>query len=207
MIDFSRYALFDRARTMRLSLEALPRESLIADIPGELAVASPILAAMLGIERLTEEVMLARSDEFAALDEETAFRLWTSPAASADGRTVFISAPDALPEMDGTPDWGIASAGFLIGSAEEMLRWAGSLTGAETTEGMRLELSKILSGTCEPPHAAVLTDLVQGTEIMRWPVKCGNPIRALSAAAAQWPEVRYAEDDFRFTLREDMAGA
>ena len=106
--------------------------------------------------------------------------------------------------MNGAPDFGIASAGFLIGSTLEMLQWVQSLTGAETPDEQRSELSKMLSAACETPHAAILTELSSGTELMRWPVQCGNPIRALSQAAAQWPEVKFAEDDFEFSLKPDL---
>ena len=85
-----------------------------------------------------------------------------------------------------------------------MLQWVQSLTGAETPDEQRSELSKMLSAACEPPHAAILTELSSGTELMRWPVQCGNPIRALSQAAAQWPEVKSAEDDFEFSLKPDL---
>ena len=34
-------------------------------------------------------------------------------------------------------------------------------------------------------------------------MRCGNPIRSLSAATQAWPEVRYPEEDFVFRLRED----
>ena len=34
MLDFSHYALYDSARTMRLSLEPMTRTQMLADFPG-----------------------------------------------------------------------------------------------------------------------------------------------------------------------------
>lgn len=204
MIDFKRYAFYDRDRTMRLTLEPMSREALLAAIPGEIVAASALLAARLGLERAPDELLRARAAEFAALDEETGFRLWINAPADREGRTVYVSAPDAMPDVGDAPDWCIASGGFLIGSAEEILAWAGSHAGLETVEECRDELCRILSGVTEAPHAAVLRETATDREIMSWPVRCGNPIRALSAAAAQWPEVCYAEDDFDFALKPDL---
>lgn len=204
MLDLQRYAFYDAKRTMRLTLEPVSILEMLQDLPGELLFSAPLPAARLGVPCASPDVMHARAAEFAQFDEETAFRLWFNPEPSADGRSVYVSAPDALPEMNGAPDFSIASAGFLIGSTFEMLQWVQSLTAAQTPDEQRSELSKMLSAACEPPHAAILTELSSSTELMRWPVQCGNPIRALSQAAAQWPEVKFAEDDFEFTLKPDL---
>ena len=165
MLDLQRYAFYDAKRTMRLTLEPVSILEMLQDLPGELLFSAPLPAARLGVPCASPDVMHARAAEFAQFDEETAFRLWFNPEPSADGRSVYVSAPDALPEMNGAPDFGIASAGFLIGSTLEMLQWVQSLTGAETPDEQRSELSKMLSAACEPPHAAILTELSSGTEL------------------------------------------
>lgn len=205
MIDLSHYVLYDAARTLRLSLEPVPRGELLRELPGELVVSSLLLAFRLGCEATSVDVMTGRAAEFAELDEESAFRLWENPVAAADGRTVFVSAPDSLPDVAGAPDFGLASAGFLIGGTAEILDWVMSVTDAEDADEARLELSRLLSGTGETPHAVRLTECATGAVLQRWPVRCGNPLRALTASARSWPEVRYAEDDFTFTLKSDLA--
>lgn len=207
MIDLSHYVLYDAARTLRLSLEPVARAELLRELPGELVVCSPLLAFRLGCEAVSLDVMTGRAAEFAQLDEESAFRLWENPVAAADGRTVFISAPDSLPDAAGAPDFGLASAGFLIGGTAEILDWVTSVTDAGDADTARLELSRLLSGAGETPHAVRLTECATGAVLQRWPVRCGNPLRALTAAARSWPEVRYAEDDFTFTLKSDLADA
>ncbi|MDO5532357.1 hypothetical protein [Sutterella sp.] len=203
MLDLSNFALYDAARTMRLSIESVPREELLAGIPAELVVASPALAERLHVPAASEEELLRRRAEFAALDEETGWRLWVNPVPAPDGRTVFLSAPDALPVTDGAPDHAIASAGFIVGDTAGVLEWVMQVTDAETEEAALTALSALLSGTGEPPHAARLTELATGAVLMSWPIRAGNPIRALSAAAKGWPEVRFREEDFVFTLRPE----
>lgn len=203
MLDFSRYALYDARRTTRLTLEPMGRAELLSGLPGELVVTSPVLAAMLGAEVMGDAQLLARREELSSLDEDSALRLWLNPFPAEDGRTVFISTPDALPEVDGTPDWSIRSAGFLIGPVEGVCDWVRTVSDAESADEIRRTLSAILSGTCEPPHAAKLVELSSNIVLQRWPVRCGNPIRSLSAATQAWPEVRYPEEDFVFRLRED----
>ena len=119
MLDLQRYAFYDAKRTMRLTLEPVSILEMLQDLPGELLFSAPLPAARLGVPCASPDVMHARAAEFAQFDEETAFRLWFNPEPSADGRSVYVSAPDALPEMNGAPDFGIASAGFLIGSTLE----------------------------------------------------------------------------------------
>ena len=195
MLDFSHYALYDSARTMRLSLEPMTRTQMLADFPGEIVISSPLLAARLGCEAADAEAMQRRREEFAALDR--------TPAR--DGRIAYVSAPDSLPDVEEEPDWGISSAGFLIGSVAEISEWVKRMTDADDPASILRELSRILSGCSEPPHAAQLTDLSTGAVIMTWPVRCANPIHALSAAAESWPEVRYREEDFDFSLKSDLA--
>ena len=167
MLDLQRYAFYDAKRTMRLTLEPVSILEMLQDLPGELLFSAPLPAARLGVPCASPDVMHARAAEFAQFDEETAFRLWFNPEPSADGRSVYVSAPDALPEMNGAPDFSIASAGFLIGSTFEMLQWVQSLTGAQTPDEQRSELSKMLSAACEPPHAAILTELERhGTDAL-----------------------------------------
>ena len=112
MLDLQRYAFYDAKRTMRLTLEPVSILEMLQDLPGELLFSAPLPAARLGVPCASPDVMHARAAEFAQFDEETAFRLWFNPEPSADGRSVYVSAPDALPEMNGAPDFGIASAGF-----------------------------------------------------------------------------------------------
>ena len=205
MLDFSHYALYDSARTMRLSLEPMTRTQMLADFPGEIVISSPLLATRLGCEAADAEAMQRRREEFAALDEESALRIWLNRTPARDGRIAYVSAPDSLPDVEEEPDWGISSAGFLIGSVAEIAGWVKRMTDADDPASILRELSRILSGCSEPPHAAQLTDLSTGAVIMTWPVRCANPIHALSAAAESWPEVRYREEDFDFSLKSDLA--
>ena len=103
MLDLQRYAFYDAKRTMRLTLEPVSILEMLQDLPGELLFSAPLPAARLGVPCASPDVMHARAAEFAQFDEETAFRLWFNPEPSADGRSVYVSAPDALPEMNGAP--------------------------------------------------------------------------------------------------------
>ena len=100
MLDLQRYAFYDAKRTMRLTLEPVSILEMLQDLPGELLFSAPLPAARLGVPCASPDVMHARAAEFAQFDEETAFRLWFNPEPSADGRSVYVSAPDAqFPEF------------------------------------------------------------------------------------------------------------
>lgn len=201
MMDFSRYALYDEHRTVRLTLEPLSLRELLDSMPGELLITSPVLAARLDREVVSDGELLERRDELDGLDEDSALRIWMTELPSADGRTVFLSAPDALADTDGAPDWSIVCAGLLVGSVEDLCGWVRGVSDADDAESIRHVLSAILSGTVTPPHAARLTELASGRVLQSWPVRCGNPIPALSAAAQAWPDVRWTEEDFSFSLK------
>lgn len=205
MMDFAHYALYNESRTLRLSLEPVSREALLESMPGELIITHPLLAARLGREWVTDEELLERRDELDALDEDSALRIWLTTLPSADGRTVFFSAPDGLADTDGAPDWAITCAGFLVGSVEKLCDWVKEVSEADDPESIRHVLSAIFSDTLEPPHAAKLTDLTTNEVLQMWPIHYGNPIPALSAAAQAWPAVCYTEEDFTFFLKADVA--
>lgn len=96
MLDLQRYAFYDAKRTMRLTLEPVSILEMLQDLPGELLFSAPLPAARLGVPCASPDVMHARAAEFAQFDEETAFRLWFNPEPSADGRSVYVSAPLSL---------------------------------------------------------------------------------------------------------------
>lgn len=204
MMEFSNYALYDENRTLRLSLEPIGQKELLESMPGELIITHPLLAARLGRELVADEELLERRDELDALDEDSALRIWLTTLPSLDGRTIFLSAPDGLADTDGAPDWSITCAGFLVGSVEKLCDWVKRVSEADDPDAIRYVLSAIFSDTMESPHAVKLTDLTTQKVLQIWPIRFGNPIPALSAAAKAWPTVRYTEEDFTFTLKKDL---
>ncbi len=206
MFDPERFQLYDARRTLMLAVAPLSREEALSALPGEFVVADRLLAKRLGIEPVPEDVMAARAAEFAALPEDRILRLWVNPVLNADGCDVFVSPPDALPDVGGAPDWGLASAGFLLADIEALSEWIRTTYGVETPEEIRESLSRFLSRDLERMVRAVeLVDLAANAVLMKWPVLHESPLRAIRAATESYPEVRYEEADFEFRLRQDVA--
>ena len=205
MFDPERFQLYDASRSLMLAVAPLARSEALALLPGEFAVADRLLAKRLGIEPLTEEMMAERAAEFAALPEEKILRIWVNPVLNSDGCDVFVSPPDALPDVGGAPDWGLSSAGFLLTDIEALSEWIRTTYGVETPEEIRESISRFLSFDLERMVRAVeLVDLAQERVLMKWPVLHENPLRAFRAATESYPEVRYAEGDFEFRLKQDV---
>ena len=191
--------LFDAERRLMLTVRSASTADLLAEIPGEFFVWDEVLAARIGISPAPQEAADARSLEVSALDEDSALRLWRLPKAGREGLDVFAAPIDALPDTGDAPDWGLSSAGWLLGDAEALLGWATNAYGDEAE--LFSSLSRFLSIDVLKPHSAVhLVDRESGRTLQIWPVWNENPLRALSLAAAAYPEVRYEESDFEFRL-------
>ena len=138
MFDPNRFQLFDAARTLTLTIGPVSRSDVLADFPAELIVSDEILAARLGVEPVPPSVITARIPELKALDEESVRRLWVNPVPTSDGRTVFVSPVDALPDTGDAADWGLRSAGFLVsdpavlGEAVAIMEASGSIDYARS---------------------------------------------------------------------------
>lgn len=207
MFDPERFVFYDAKRTLMLTVGPLSRREALQQLPGEIVVWDPVLAARLGLDPVPPEVMNIRSREFRELDEDELLRIWRSPVPSSDGRTVFVSPPDALPDSGDAPDWGLLSAGFIAGSLEPLVDWVRTTYGAEDPSEIRTALSRWLSIDAERTERAVqLVDLAAEAVIAQWPILHDNPLRAFNAAAASWPEVRYGELDFDFALKPEASG-
>lgn len=207
MFDPQRFMRFDAKRTLMLAAAPLSRAEALGELPGELVVSDERLAAHLGLEALPPEVMNSRAEEFAALEEGDVWRLWLNPTPTVDGRTVFISPVDALPDVAGAPDWGLASAGFLAASGEVLEEWTASMYGW-APEDFREAVSRFLSiDVLLTDRAVELVELDGGAVLNRWPILHDNPLRALQKATESYPEVRFGEEDFDFMLKPDAAEA
>lgn len=207
MFDLHRFMRFDAKRTLMLATAPLPRREALGELPGELIVSDERLAEHLGLECVPPEVMNARSDEWALLEEGELWRLWRSPTPTADGRSIFISPVDALPDVSGAPDWGLASSGFLVAGAEALGEWTQSVYGWPA-EDFREAVSRFLSiDVLQMDRAVELVDLASGAALNRWPILHDNPLRALQKAAESYPEVRFCEEDFAFSLKADADSA
>lgn len=206
MFDPERFVFYDAERTLMLTVGPLSRREALLQVPGEFVVWEPVLAARLGIEPVPPEVMNIRSREFRELGEDEILRIWVSPMPASDGRTVFVSPPDALPDSGDAPDWGLRSAGFIVGELEPLVDWVRTTYGAEEPDEIRRALSRWLSTDAERTERAVqLVDLAADAVIASWPILHDNPLRAFKAASASWPEVRYSDLDFDFSLKPEAA--
>lgn len=203
MFDLHRFMRFDAKRTLMLTTAPLSRREALGELPGELIVSDERLAEHIGLESVPPEVMNARSDEWALLEEGELWRLWRSPTPTTDGRTIFISPVDALPDVSGAPDWGLASSGFLVAGAEALGEWTQSVYGWPA-EDFREAVSRFLSiDVLQMDRAVELVDLASGAALNRWPILHDNPLRALQKASESYPEVRFCEEDFEYSLKAD----
>lgn len=199
------FRLYDAERSLMLTIGPLGRREALAGLPGELFLGNPLLAARLGIEPIPESVMNERQAEFASLDETSLLRIWFNPTGGPDGRDVLASPADALPETGTAPDWGLVSAGWFVTDPMTLADWAEE---RYETDDVLLALSTFLSKDIDEEGEAVrLVETATQRILNVWPVQHENPLRALRLATQSWPEVRYAEEDFRFVLdvREEPA--
>lgn len=200
MFDPNRFQLFDAARTLTLTIGPVSRSDVLADFPAELIVSDEILAARLGVEPVPPSVITARIPELKALDEEAVRRLWMNPVSTPDGRTVFVSPVDALPDTGDTADWGLRSAGFLVSDPAVLGDW---VEENYATDDIAAALSHFLSIDLMRSESAVrLTETATGNVLALWPVRNDNPLKALARATESYPEVRYDDEDFEFRLIE-----
>lgn len=200
MFDPNRFQLFDAARTLMLTIGPVSRSDVLADFPAELIVSDEILAARLGVEPVPPSVITARIPELKALDEESVRRLWMNPVSTPDGRTVFVSPVDALPDTGDTADWGLRSAGFLVSDPAVLGDW---VEENYATDDIAAALSHFLSIDLMRSESAVrLTETATGNVLALWPVRNDNPLKAFARATESYPEVRYDDEDFEFRLIE-----
>lgn len=70
MFDPERFVFYDAKRTLMLTVGPLSRREALQQLPGEIVVWDPVLAARLGLDPVPPEVMNIRSREFRELDED-----------------------------------------------------------------------------------------------------------------------------------------
>ncbi len=193
-----KFALYDAGRTLRLEIVPYGIQEALSGIPGEFVVHHPAAAAKLGIDPVTETELAERLPALAELGEDELFRLWWNPAAGAESRRLLVSAVDTLPDTAGAPDWALQSAGCLIADREALESWAEGLEVPETEP--LAALSAFLSQDLFALHALRLTETSSGRTLMLWPLASDNPVPFVRRVAESYPEVRYAEEDFLFSL-------
>ncbi len=208
MFTPERFTLYNADHSLKLTVEPLPREEALALFPGTFIVADAMLAKTLGVSAVSADEMNARAAEFAAMPEESILRLWVSSAPTSDGRTVFVSPLDSLPDVGDAPDWGLKSAGYLLGDIEALSSWLQTTYEVESAEDIRRALSKFLSeDLAKMDRAVVLIETETENILMYWPILWDNPILARRASTSAYPEVCYTDSDFDFSLKRDISDA